>query len=108
MKTTKDDDRSAGERWKGPVFVGLLVIAPLVWAFCPPQFQEQMVIPAFSAATSKLTAAVAAVDGSLSAILTVQSQQLTSAIAVLTKQKAIVEYKEWHPADMAATWADIT
>ena len=29
-------------------------------------------------------------------------------IEELTQQKAIIEYKPWHPADMAETWADIT
>ena len=29
-------------------------------------------------------------------------------IEELTGKKAIIEYKPWHPADMAATWADIT
>ena len=29
-------------------------------------------------------------------------------IEELTGQKAKIEYKPWHPADMAATWADIT
>jgi len=29
-------------------------------------------------------------------------------IEELTQRKAVVEYKPWHPADMAATWADIS
>jgi UDP-glucuronate 4-epimerase len=29
-------------------------------------------------------------------------------IEELTEKKAVIEYKPWHPADMAATWADIT
>jgi UDP-glucuronate 4-epimerase len=29
-------------------------------------------------------------------------------IELLTRQKAVIEYKPWHPADMAATWADIS
>lgn len=90
MTTPEYNARSAGQRWKGPSFVGFLLVAPAVWAFCPPQFIEQMVIPAFSSATTTLTGAVTAVDGSLSAILTSESQRLTSAIAVLTKQKALV------------------
>ncbi len=89
MKVPERDTRSAGQRWKGPSFVGFLLIAPAVWAVCPPQFIEQMVIPSFSAAEAALTGAVAAVDGSLSGILTAESQRLTSAIAVLTKQKAL-------------------
>lgn len=90
MKLSEHDARSPGQRWKGPVFVSLLVVAPIVWAMCPPQFIEQLVIPAFSSATGKLTGAVADVDGSLSSILSSESQRLTSAIAVLTKEKALV------------------
>jgi UDP-glucuronate 4-epimerase len=33
---------------------------------------------------------------------------LISLIEELTGHKAKIEYKPWHPADMAATWADIT
>jgi nucleoside-diphosphate-sugar epimerase len=29
-------------------------------------------------------------------------------IEELTQRKAIIDYKPWHPADMAATWADIS
>jgi nucleoside-diphosphate-sugar epimerase len=34
-------------------------------------------------------------------------KSMVALIEQLTKQKAIVDYKPWHPADMAATWADI-
>lgn len=90
MKMSELDARSPGQRWKGPVFISLLVVAPIVWAVCPPQFIEQMVIPGFATATGTLTGAVATVDGALSGILTTESQRLTSAIAVLTKQKALM------------------
>jgi UDP-glucuronate 4-epimerase len=33
---------------------------------------------------------------------------MVSLIEELTGRKAEIEYKPWHPADMAATWADIT
>jgi hypothetical protein len=90
MTTPDHDDRSPAARWKGPICVGLLILAPMVWAICPPQFQEQMVIPGFSSATSTLTNAVTAVDDSLASVLTTESQRLSSAIAVLTKQKALM------------------
>ena len=35
-------------------------------------------------------------------------REMVGLIEVMTKQKAIIEYKAWHPADMAATWADIS
>jgi len=34
--------------------------------------------------------------------------QMIKLIEELTGQKAQIEYKPWHPADMAETWADIT
>jgi nucleoside-diphosphate-sugar epimerase len=35
-------------------------------------------------------------------------REMVGLIEVLTKRKANVEYKDWHPADMASTWADIS
>lgn len=35
-------------------------------------------------------------------------KEMISLIEELTGQKAVIDYKPWHPADMAATWADIT
>ncbi len=90
MTTPEYDARSAGQRWKGPSFVGFLLLAPAVWAMCPPQFIEQLVDPTFAAATTSLKGVVKSVDRSLSLILSNESQRLTSAIAVLTKQKALV------------------
>lgn len=78
------------QRWKWPVTFGLVALAPIVYAYCPPQFQENMVEPAFKAATATLKAAIKTVDASLSSTLSVESERLTSAIAVLTKQKALV------------------
>jgi UDP-glucuronate 4-epimerase len=34
--------------------------------------------------------------------------EMVGMIEDLTKMKAKIEYRPWHPADMAATWADIT
>jgi nucleoside-diphosphate-sugar epimerase len=34
--------------------------------------------------------------------------EMVAIIEELTGQKANIEYKPWHPADMAATWADIS
>jgi nucleoside-diphosphate-sugar epimerase len=34
--------------------------------------------------------------------------EMITLIEELTAEKAQIEYKPWHPADMAATWADIT
>ncbi len=58
-------------------------------AFCPPQYQETWVYPAFVAATSTLTAQITAMDVALSAQLWFQSERLISAIAIMTKQKAV-------------------
>ena len=35
-------------------------------------------------------------------------REMVGLIELLTKQKAVIEYKPWHPADMPATWADIS
>jgi hypothetical protein len=60
-----------------------------VGAYCPPQYQENFVEPMFSSAESALKASVKAVDKALSADLKYYSERLTSAVAVLTKQKAV-------------------
>jgi hypothetical protein len=58
-------------------------------AWCPPQYQESFVAPSFAASTSSLLAAISAVDVALSGELEMYSQRINSAIAVLTKQKAV-------------------
>lgn len=63
-------------------------ISSSVAAWCPP-YLVGMVWPGFTAASAALIAEVTAVDASLSAILAFQSERLTSAIAVMTKQKAV-------------------
>ncbi len=57
--------------------------------YCPPQYITSMVEPAFMSATEGLTQSVNAVDKALSAQLKLYSERMNSAIAVLTKQKAI-------------------
>jgi hypothetical protein len=61
----------------------------LALAFCPPQYQETFVQPIFSSTTEALNEALQAVDAALSSELEMYSQRLVSAVAVLTKQKAI-------------------
>jgi len=56
---------------------------------CPPQYQETLVAPMFTSATTALNQAISAVDAALSAEMEMYSQRMTSAVAVLTKQKAI-------------------
>lgn len=55
---------------------------------CPPQYQNELVAPMFSSATTALNQAVSAVDMALSAQLQLYGERMTSAVAVLTKQKA--------------------
>lgn len=88
MSVYSNDSRDA-KKWKGPLGISLLLTSTVAWAYCPPQYIETVVEPAFIAATQTLNGAVSAVDASLSAILETNSQRLTSAIAVLTKQKAL-------------------
>jgi hypothetical protein len=56
--------------------------------FCPPQYQEQFVSPMFTSATTALNQAISAVDAALSSEMEMYNQRLTSAVAILTKQKA--------------------
>lgn len=69
--------------------LGCLTAATAFAAFCPPQYQELWVYPAFVTATSTLTAQITAMDVALSAQLWFQSERLISAIAIMTKQKAV-------------------
>lgn len=57
--------------------------------FCPPQYQENFVQPMFESATEALNEAIQALDASLSSELEMYSQRINSAVAVLTKQKAL-------------------
>lgn len=83
---------SAMSRTKRRAVVGLAGLTAAVTAFaqyCPPQYQEVMVIPAFTWASTTLSSTIQEMDAALSAQLKFQSERLTSAIAVLTKQKAV-------------------
>lgn len=88
MSKNTSDSREA-RKWKVSFGVSLALTSTVAWAYCPPQYQETMVAPAFTAATQSLNSAVTAVDAMLSTVLETNSQRLTSAIAVLTKQKAL-------------------
>jgi len=88
MKSEFDGGREA-RKWKYGFGISVGLCSTLAWAYCPPQYQETVVEPAFTAATQTLNAAVSAVDASLSALLETESQRLTSALAVMTKQKAL-------------------
>lgn len=61
----------------------------LAYAYCPPQYMNETVAPAFESATSALIAAISGVDTTLTAQLEFYSQRMTSAVAILTKQKAL-------------------
>lgn len=76
-------------RWYGAIAASTVLSAGLAWAGCPPNYQNEFVWPYFSAATTTLQAAVGTVDAALSAQLETNSQRLMSAVAVLTKQKAL-------------------
>lgn len=67
----------------------LMLASMVAYAYCPPQYQEQMVLPGFATAYTSIKAALTSVDASLSLLLQSESQRLSSAIAVLTKQKAL-------------------
>lgn len=88
MRTNGSDAHEA-KKWKVSFGVSIALTSTFAWAYCPPQYQETVVAPAFTAATQTLNAAVTAVDTLLSSVLEINSQRLTSAIAVLTKQKAL-------------------
>ena len=73
------------------IILGIVIIttSTIAWAYCPPQYQEQWVSPSFLAATQSVKAAMTAVDVELSALLKTNNERLVSAIAVMTKQKAL-------------------
>lgn len=57
--------------------------------YCPPQYIESFVQPMFSSSTLALNQAIQAVDLALSTEMEMYSLRLNSAVAILTKQKAI-------------------
>jgi len=83
------NESQEARRWRVAFGITLALSSTWVYAFCPPQYQENWVAPQFQNATKVLNQAISAVDKALSAQLEMNSQRLISAIAVLTKQKAI-------------------
>lgn len=74
------------------IVIGVTVALTSTLAFgfyCPPQYQENFVQPMFQSSTQALNEAIQAVDAALSAELEMYSQRINSAVAVLTKQKAV-------------------
>lgn len=74
------------------IVIGLVIAftSSVSFAFyCPPQYQESFVEPMFEAATEALNEAIEAVDQALSKELDTYSERINSAVAVLTKQKAM-------------------
>jgi len=85
------NESQEARRWKAAF--GITLVLSSTWtyaAYCPPQYQESWVAPYFQNATQVLNQAISAVDKALSAQLEMNSERLTQAIAVLTKQKALV------------------
>jgi len=76
-------------RWKVALGVSLVTTSLASYAYYCPDYQDSWVLPQFFNATSVLNAAVKAVDTALSAQLLYESERLTAAIAILTKQKAV-------------------
>lgn len=66
-----------------------LTVAVTAYAYCPPQYQEAWVYPAFAWSATTITSTITALDAALSAQLWFQSERLISAVAILTKQKAV-------------------
>lgn len=74
------------------IVIGVTIALTSTMAFtfyCPPQYQENFVEPMFQSSTQALNEAIQAVDAALSAELEMYSQRINSAVAVLTKQKAV-------------------
>lgn len=90
MTTKNQPDNKKQRRWKAAFAISIALSSSLAYSvFCPPQYQENMVEPQFEAATEILNDAISAVDTALSTQLDFNSERLVSAIAVLTKQKAV-------------------
>lgn len=86
----QDQATLSARRWRRTTIgVTGMVIATTAWAYCPPQYQEDWVQPSFQQALQTLQNAIRAMDNALSTQLQQQSERLVSAIAVLTKQKAV-------------------
>ena len=94
MQLRKRTNKPTGggmSRFQRRVVVGFtgLSVAVSAYAWCPPQYQEAWVYPAFAWSASTITGTITALDLALSAQLWFQSERLISAVAILTKQKAV-------------------
>jgi hypothetical protein len=90
MIRRKSSMNPEARRWRAAFTLTLAMTATLAYAqFCPPQYQEEWVAPYFVTSTQAIKAAIAAVDAALTTQLQLNTQRLTSAVAVLTKQKAV-------------------
>ena len=92
MQLRKRTNKPTGggmSRFQRRVVVGFtgLSVAVSAYAWCPPQYQEAWVYPAFAWSASTITGTITAMDLALSAQLWFQSERLISAVAILTKQK---------------------
>lgn len=90
-KTSSLEKFGTMSRAKRSLLVGVtgLTVAVSAYAWCPPQYQEAWVYPAFAWSATTITGTITALDVALSAQLWFQSERLISAVAVLTKQKAV-------------------
>ncbi|MGS0567082.1 hypothetical protein [Xanthomonas oryzae] len=89
MKPSGKAAPSEARRWRGAVVVTTLLTCGVAYAYCPPQYVNEWVAPYFVQATQTLNGQINAVDTMLSQQLNLNSERLTSAVAVLTKQKAV-------------------
>lgn len=78
-------------RWSRQAVVGACMALSAVQASasCPPQYQPAMSLPQFSLSTLAEKAAVWAADAWAAAQVELTSERYSSAVAVLTKQKAV-------------------
>lgn len=90
-KTSSPVKPGAMSRAQRRLVVGLtgISVAASAYAWCPPQYQEAWVYPAFAWSATTITGTITALDAALSAQLWFQSERLISAVAILTKQKAV-------------------
>ena len=58
-------------------------------AYCPPQYMETSVAPMFASAVTALNTAIQGVDATLTVEMEMYNQRVLSAVAILTKQKAL-------------------
>jgi hypothetical protein len=72
------------------VVASALISSSSAYAYYCPDFMDEMVTPNITLVAEALVADVMAVDASLSELLEYYSERTLSAIAVLTKQKALV------------------